>query len=137
MPLPCSFRFQKGQTIIEILVAIAVGAIVLTAVAASATITVRNADFAKKKTEAVKYVDEGIENVRIVRDTAVSWEVFILNEGGTKPDEPATGFRRSTTVTPGAPPDDNQATVEVTVSWDDAKGTHEVSSTTILTNWTE
>ena len=133
----CWVNSQKGQTIIEILIAIAVGALVLTAITATATITVSNADFAKKKTEAVKYLEEGVENVRIARDNAISWELFKLNYPLT--DIPATGFNRITTVEPdpNEPLNEDRRQVTVTVSWEDAKGTHEVMSTTILSNWVQ
>lgn len=131
MPLPCPKKPQLGQTIIEILIAIAVGALVLTAITATATVTVSNADFAKKKTEAVKYVEEGIENVRIARDNADSWGEF--KAGYPLGDTPATGYTRTATLTDNG----DQVTVVVTVSWDDAKGTHETSSTTILSNWAQ
>jgi prepilin-type N-terminal cleavage/methylation domain-containing protein len=136
MPLPCPRHTQKGQTIIEILIALAVGAIVLTAVASTATISVSNAEFAKKKTEAVRYVDEGIENVRIARDGADSWDAFLAL---TWDDEAIGSFRRETTVVddPGDPGNTNRRLVTVTVFWSDAKGEHQASSTTILTSWTQ
>lgn len=131
MLLPCPLKSQKGQTIIEILIAIAVGALVLTAIAATATVTVSNAEFAQRKTEAVKYLEEGVENVRIARDNADSWTDFINLSWD---DETIGNYTRETTVTDTGP---NEVTVTVVVKWIDAKGTHEVTSTTILSNWAQ
>jgi len=131
MSLLCSKESQQGQTIVEILIAVAVGALVLTAITATTTITVSNAEFAQRKTEAVKYLEEGVENVRIARDNQDSWSDFLNLPWD---DETIGSYTRVTTVTDTGP---NEVTVTVVVRWTDAKGTHEVTSTTILTNWAQ
>ena len=114
------------------------GAFVLTAIAATTTITVSNAEFAQRRSEAVKYVEEGIENVRIARDSADTWDEFLASSSGSEEDVP-TGFTRRTTIAadPNSPGDINRRLVIVTVVWTDGKGEHQASSTTILTNWTQ
>lgn len=124
---------NSGQTIIEVLIAIGVGALVLTAISASAIITVSNAQFAQKKTEALKYLQQGVEEVRIARDNAESWESFKeLNW----PSEPIVSagvtFTRTTSINEEG---SDLLEVTVTVSWDDPKGTHKVFSVTKLSQW--
>lgn len=131
MSLLCPKEPQQGQTIVEILIAVAVGALVLTAITATTTITVSNAEFAQRKTEAVKYLEEGVENVRIARDNADSWTDFINLSWD---DETIGSYTRETTITNTGP---DEVTVTVVVKWPDAKGEHEVTSSTILTNWAQ
>ena len=126
---------NSGQTIIEILIAIGVGALVLTAISTSAVITISNAQYAQKKTEALKYLQQGVEKVRIARDNAESWEDF---KGLTWDDEEMGQiFTRTTDVEVDLedPSNENKRQVTVTVSWDNAKGTHQVSSVTKLSQW--
>jgi len=127
---------NSGQTIIEILIAIGVGALVLTAISASAVITISNAQYAQKKTEALKYLQEGVENVRIARDNAESWDSF-QEDSPSEVDEllPLDNpiFTRRTEFI--FDDEDPWSEVTVTVSWDSAKGTHEVSSVTKLSDW--
>jgi len=128
---------NSGQTIIEILIAIGVGALVLTAISASAVITISNAQYAQRKTEALKYLQQGVENVRIDRDTN-TWIDFISLSW---PPETKTSANQTFTITtsveddPEDPENENKRQVTVTVSWDDARGTHEVSSVTKLSQW--
>jgi len=127
---------QSGQTIVEVIIAIAVGALVMTAVVATMIVTISNAQFAKEKTQAIKYLDEGVENVRIARDTANSWEIFLSDYASPQQETVGNGvYTRTTTVTQGMLPNDNQATVAVTVSWIGAKGTHQVSSASMVGKW--
>ena len=123
-------KHAKGQTIIEVLIAIGAGVLILTTIASTAVITIRNARFSKQKTEALKYLQEGIENVRIARDNAATWEDFMVLVWAD--ESLSEGMTRTTTVTMTQ---SDRVTVIVTVFWDDAQGRHEFSSTTLLSQW--
>jgi len=59
---------QKGQTLIELIVVIAVSVIVVGALVFATIASLRNAQFAKNQVQATKLAQEGIERVRIGRD---------------------------------------------------------------------
>ncbi len=59
---------QKGQTLIEVLVAIAIGTLVVTAILGLATRSTRNANFARTSEQATKLSQQGLEIVRNIRD---------------------------------------------------------------------
>lgn len=121
---------KKGQSIVELLIAIGVGALILTTLSAGLILTISNARFSKQKTQAIKYLNEGVENVRIARDRAANWTEF---KNQVWPDESLGEgvFTRKTTLGFEA----DKATVTVIVFWTDSKGDHQVSSTTFLSQW--
>lgn len=123
---------NQGQSLIEMVVAIAVVLIVIVALVAITTVSIRNANFSRNQALATKYAQEGIEKVRAYRDQ-VDWEtIFISNcqnpPGLTPPPSP---FAR--TITCFGSGDTREA--KVVVSWADAQGTHKSELTTRLTNW--
>lgn len=59
---------EKGQSLIEVLVAVTVGVLVVTALTFATIFSLRNAQFAKNSAQATKLAQEGIERVRIGRD---------------------------------------------------------------------
>lgn len=59
---------QKGQTLLELMVVIAVGIMVIGALTFATIASLRNAQFAKNQTQATKLAQEGIEKVRALRD---------------------------------------------------------------------
>lgn len=59
---------EKGQTLMEVLVASAIGILVVTALVMATVFSLRNASFAKASAQATKLAQEGIEKVRSMRD---------------------------------------------------------------------
>lgn len=59
---------QNGQTLLEVLVAIAIGIFVVAALTFATIFSLRNANFAKTSAQATKLAQEGIERVRTGRD---------------------------------------------------------------------
>lgn len=59
---------EKGQTLIEVIVAATVGILVVTALTFATIFSLRNANFAKSSALATKLTQEGIEKVRAGRD---------------------------------------------------------------------
>lgn len=61
-------RFQRGQSLIEVIIAATVGILVVTALTFATIFSLRNASFAKNSEQATKLAQEGIERVRTGRD---------------------------------------------------------------------
>lgn len=59
---------EKGQTLIELIVVVAVSVIVIGALVFAIIASLRNASFSKNQAQATKYAQEGIERVRVGRD---------------------------------------------------------------------
>lgn len=59
---------EKGQTILEVVVVIAVVLIVAGALVFATVFSLRNSNFAKSQTQATKLAQEGLEEVRTQRD---------------------------------------------------------------------
>lgn len=63
-----SFYLQRGQSLIEVIIAVTVGVLVLTALTFATIFSIRNASFSKNSAQATKLAQEGIEKVRTGRD---------------------------------------------------------------------
>lgn len=59
---------EKGQTLLELVVVIAVIVIVVGALVFATVASLRNASFAKNQTQATKLAQEGLEKIRSLRD---------------------------------------------------------------------
>lgn len=59
---------QKGQTLLELVIVITVGAIIVVALTFATISTLRNAQFAKNQSQATKLAQEVLERVRTGRD---------------------------------------------------------------------
>lgn len=61
-------RSEVGQSLVELIVVVAVIIIVLGALVFATIASIRNASFAKNQAQATKYAQEGLEKVRAGRD---------------------------------------------------------------------
>lgn len=61
-------RNEKGQSLMEVVVALTVGILVVTALTFATLFSVRNAGFSKASIQATKLAQEGLERVRSGRD---------------------------------------------------------------------
>ena len=59
---------EDGFTIVEILVAVSVVAMVMTAVVSGVSFSIKNTRFANEKSVAIRYAQEALERMRLVRD---------------------------------------------------------------------
>lgn len=59
---------ERGQSLLEVIIAMAVGILVVTALVFATIFSLRNAQFAKNSAQATKLAQEGIERARIGRD---------------------------------------------------------------------
>jgi Tfp pilus assembly protein PilV len=145
-------KIQSGQTLFEIVFAIAVTSIALIAVINLATISIRNTIFSRDKTLASRHTQEAVEWLRGQRDN--DWNAFRTNAnrthwclvglswtsmgthqgtcGGAGDFISGTKFQRSVDFTSVA---SDTIAFDVSTSWDDANGTHVVTVSNVFTNW--
>lgn len=123
---------EKGQSLIEVLVALAVAIVVVLALVRVTTTSVRNAAFARNQALATKYAQETIEKIRAYRDET-DWTTFINNcESPPGLSNLPPPFSRTITCSGS---EDDKRNILVEVSWVDAHGTHKSELKTRLTNW--
>ncbi|MBI4036287.1 prepilin-type N-terminal cleavage/methylation domain-containing protein [Candidatus Daviesbacteria bacterium] len=61
-------RSEKGQSLLEMIVVVAVGTIIVGALTFATIASLRNAQYAKSQSQATKLGQEGMEKVRSIRD---------------------------------------------------------------------
>ncbi len=86
--------FSKGQSMVEMVVAIGMVALVLVAIVSGISLSVRNSRFSKNKALATRYAQEAVESFRSYRDE-VGWDPFL--------DEVLSGGESSTYCLPTIP----------------------------------
>lgn len=130
---------NKGQSLFEVVIAIAVAALIMTGVASLATKAVRDATFARNKTQATRLAQEASEWLRTERDA--DWDTFVTQVGYNclgslswvgSCSVTDTIFSREVTLTTVSP---NVIEAVVVVTWDSGIGTHEVRSVTRFSDW--
>ena len=130
---------QKGQSLIEVIAALAIVILVITALAAVVTLSIANAKFSQNQTLASKYTQEVLEKMRAYRDKH-SWEEFTDNCDNSAVLElsnPPSAWEFKIACNPCSFSDET-CVVEVTVGWKDAKDrTHESKLKTNFTSWKE
>ena len=125
---------MKGQTLIEVLVALGVIAVIATALAAVVVTSVSNTQFSKNQNLASQYAQEGMEIVRSIRDS--DYVTFRTYSGSYCLDKDATtltpdcssanvdNFIRRVTIvqdTCAGSSVTDVDNVKVSVSWQDGK----------------
>lgn len=75
---------EKGQTLLEMVVVIAVALLVVSALTFATIASLRNSQFAKNQAQATKLAQEGVEKVRSIRDRDGS-VIFEYASGGNNP----------------------------------------------------
>lgn len=124
---------ESGQSLIEILAALAVMTIAILALVSITMISVRNASFAKNQSLATKYAQEAIEESRQSRNNNRN-DFFDDNSlcQGTSLSPPSP-FSLTKTCSVNA--DNDKMDVEVKVEWNQTGKTHQVVLKTYLTQW--
>lgn len=72
-------RYDSGQTLIEIILALSVAVAVITGITFAITSSIKNATFTKNQNLASSYAQQGMETVRVIRDS--SWVAFSSFDG--------------------------------------------------------
>ena len=147
---------DKGQTLIEVVLAVAIAVIVIYALVSLATISMLYAQSALRRSEAVKLANAGMEAFRLERDMGGFDSgclvpnglnnTYIISDSPTNcaflemtsnPYESITPrtnviYKRSMTVEDvGA----DKKNVRVTVKWTEGTSERKVSMSGVLTNW--
>ncbi|MCR4305671.1 MAG: hypothetical protein NUV73_01130 [Candidatus Daviesbacteria bacterium] len=94
---------EKGQSLLEVIVAVTVGILVVSALTFATIFSLRNAGFAKASAQATKLAQEGIEMVRTGRDrtAAITGDFQLSNQSITSWDDPDLwAYRISINCTP-------------------------------------
>lgn len=73
---------ESGQTLLEIVVALGVIAVVLTGLVTAVTASLRYGQASKYRSQGVKYAQEGLELTRKLRDTS-PWADFLAYSNGS------------------------------------------------------
>ncbi len=141
---------MKGQSLFEVVFAIAIAALILVGVVSVTTSSVRNSSFSRDNSLATRHVQQTSEWLREQRDASNAWSEFSSNAdatyclstlgsgfpspGGCSGSQviPSTPFTREVTLTL-IPPDTVEALI--VVDWTDSQGNHAVRSVTRYTNW--
>lgn len=144
---------EKGQSLFELVVAIGISALVIVVLVSLTSNALQNAAFAKNETLAGNYAQEATEWLRGQRDNNTT--VFETNvsssfgvakcfntlswsgtgECGTGETITGTPFVRQITFTLLDNPTKTIVEADVTVSWTDSKGLHEVANATDFSDW--
>lgn len=148
---------NAGQSMFEVVLALAVIALVVVGVVVLSVYSVRNTTFSKNKTLAGRYAQEALEWLKDERNTdPASFRTHILtttycldalawtNIGSCLSDEVImdTTFLREVTFASTSQNNSKGESViivnaKVVVSWTDAQGTHEVQSSTDMADFRE
>ncbi|MBU3957076.1 prepilin-type N-terminal cleavage/methylation domain-containing protein [Patescibacteria group bacterium] len=122
---------RNGQSLIEVLAALAVVVIVILALITVTTISIRNATFAKNQSLATNYAQELIEKARDLRDS--DKEAFFTDESlCDKPTDSVPPFTLERVCTLVG---EDKMQVLATATWTDAHGDHKSELYTELTKW--
>jgi Tfp pilus assembly protein PilV len=118
-------------------IVLGISLLVILAFVSITAVSIRNAEFSKRRAQAAKYSEEGMEKIRIYRDQH-TWGDFTTNCSNMVtlniPVIPAPGFTRA--VTCGDPSDPvGRKTIKVTVGWSDPKGNHQSDVISYFTEW--
>ena len=116
---------EEGFTLIEIMIALVVMSIGLTALAAVQISAIRGNAFSKRMTTAVSIADGKMEKIK--NGSYAS----IITESATQVTQSNMNFTRQVAVTNNSPLA-NTKTVNVTVSWSEGSKSHTVPITTIV-----
>jgi Tfp pilus assembly protein PilV len=143
-------KYEKGQSLFEIVLALGLITLILTAVVALASLSIKNSSFSHLQTIATRYSESAMESLREEKEK--DWTSFYNNALSS----PNWCFNGSSwgDATPGACPDSDFITdtnfmrevsftiiepreveVMINVNWQDSSGYHEVSTTSDLTDY--
>lgn len=128
-----ALREEKGQSLVEVIVALAVALIVILALVRVTVTSIHNASFAKNQALATQYAQEGMEKIRAYRDQN-DWSTFVANCDATLNSfVPPPPFSLSPTT--GCTCGSNSCTIKEVITWTDSQGTHKSELATRLTKW--
>lgn len=143
-------KTQKGQSLFEVVVAIAISALIIVTIVSLVSNSLRNATFAKNNAQAASLGQQATEWLRTERDTDVAafmtnvttltWCFKDLAWTITGPcldpqNIPETLFYREGHFVTSLVGGKTVVAADIVVSWTDAQGLHQVTSATNFTDW--
>ncbi len=143
---------QSGQSLFEVLVALAISTIIVISLISLVSNSIRNTTFSRNKTLAARYAQEATEWLRGQRDEdmetfktntlTIIWCLSDLawNTPGSCADDNTiedTNFIREVTFNSSLLGGKSIIQADVLVTWDDSQGVHEVRSSTNFSDWRE
>lgn len=121
---------RNGQMLVELMLALAVVAMVMIGLVQVSTRSISNADFSKNESEATSYASAAIECAMAQR-SAMGWQAFFaaptIGSCGTVPNN----FTRDVKFTPSG----SEIKVDVTVSWEANGKTFSSKQSTVFTQF--
>lgn len=133
MGLHPASKTGNGQTLLEVVIALAVALLVILALVRVTITSIRNAGFAKNQALATQYAQEAMEKIRAYRDQN-DWMTFVANCNATLTSfVPPTPF--SLSPTSGCACGSDSCTITEIITWIDSQGTHKSELITRLTEW--
>ncbi|MCG2692256.1 hypothetical protein L6272_05525 [Microgenomates group bacterium] len=147
--MECFNKKIAGQSLIEVVVAVGMIALLLTAVLALISLSVKNSRLAKDRTNAVSSAQQGVELMRTYRD--FNWSTLLAKANGTNYDLPGN-WTVDMGLSNGCPdanniydyylrcvvltqPGGGEIAVQVTVSWVEGSQTYHTVQSTNLSLW--
>jgi Tfp pilus assembly protein PilV len=146
----------KGQSLFEVVVAVAISALIIVAIVSLAINSIQNSDYSRNKTLASTYSQQATEWLRGQRDSgpdaffsthtivpapggyclpALTWTQLVadtVHECNAK--IPGTVFTRWVTFNRNVQNGKMVVETDVTVSWSDSQGVHEITDATNLSD---
>ena len=125
-----SQKSNAGQSIIEIIVALALVTLVILGLVKVSINSINNSTFARDQRAATKYAQEGIESARQCKE-----ENALAFWNGSCPELAVPSDAKFTREITYTQIEEGKMQVEVIVSWTSSKGQHQSSLKTYLTKW--
>lgn len=146
-------KSNSGQSLMEVIIALAVTAIILTGIVALTSKSVSTSTYSKNKSHANRYASETMEYVRTQKEQ-LGWTNF--KSVITSPDPDVWCMKTLEFTASGACPTDDtgkipgtifqrtlevknvqakNVEIEVKVVWTDEKGTHETFTISAISDW--
>jgi len=157
------WKIQSGQSLFEVVVALAISALVIVTLVSLATNSIRTSIYSKNNSLATTYANQAIEWLRGQRDsnpttfktkatalttspggcfntlpTALTgWPTTVPTNCPTPTTIAGTSLVRRIkfTITTTPAPAKTLVQADVTVSWTDSQGKHTVTSATVFSDW--
>lgn len=150
--MPIRLALHKGQSLVEVIIALAFATIIIIALVTITIKSIRSATFARNNSQATKFAQEGLEWIRSQRDQ-MDWNSFISNvKDGTycinnlnwlTPSSCGTDlinnlFQRTVIfIETDTAECYGGVGATVNVAWNDSTGTHTSNQKTCFSNWQE
>ncbi len=140
----------NGQSLFEVVVAIAISALIIVTIVSLVSNSLRNATFSKNNSQAASYGQQATEWVRSERDndiaafvTHATTSIWCFKDltwsiTGACPSNqniPDTPFYREGHFTSSLVSGKTVIEADIVVSWTDSQGLHQVTSATSFTDW--